>query len=471
MADLKELMEKVTVDEVTMQFAGHFKTKSSVKNLLRKIGNAKLLAPIVEDEEVGTCGLGDDATRDAILTAIVAGFDAYTAQKAAWDNAGDKHPLPERVEFFRDAVMAELDKDDDTKALVNKGIEAVKVGSHTVAEYLKVQGENEDVRKAILASIIRTVMIMTVTEEPAGEEAPKTTEGDTARDVSTGEKVEAEVITPDASSAGHTPETKPNQSKDETSQTTKSSAGEEAPKAEDDDTKREVTKTESSVEKLLKQVCGLLDKDYSNATDAEQVRAGILKSAKGISTETTEFEVKGSLTGSTVDWATLMLESMLPDQYQDKLGAIPVKEAVKLGARTIVAGIVDRCGDIPLCDAKPDDVSVSVMMGAFLMYSLLAAELPEHENIDYVLLPVLTAAMAERVGKNKATATTWATLINLSGIRKFSEYRSAVDNAVARKDERNAAVSALSGFGHALGATDAERHLSRGIELYMSLAA
>lgn len=466
MADLKELITKVTVDEATTQFAKHFQTKSSVKNLLRKVGNAKLLAPIVEDEETGTCVLSDDATQAAIITAIMDGFDMYTAQKAAWDNAGEKHPLPERVEFFRDAVMTEMDKADEVRTLINNGISVAKANAHVVSDYLSAQEDGDDVRKAILASVIRAVMNMAVATDNASS--------DTARDVSTGETVEAEVITPDTSAAGHTSESKPNSG----ASTESNKPADEETVVDDNNTKdgvdakKEITKKKSDVEKLLKQVRDLLKKDYSDVTDAEHVRAGILKSAKSIATEATEFSVEGSLTGSAVDWATNILESMLPDQYVDKLGAIPVSEAVKLGARAVVGAIIERCGDVPLCDAKQDDISVAVMMGSFLMYSVLAAELPEYENIDYVLMPVLTAAMADYVSKNEnVTAKTWATLVNLSGIRKFSEYKDAVNGAIACKDERDAAVSALSRFGHSLVASDAEKHIKRGIELYMSLAA
>lgn len=461
MANLKDLRTKVTVDEATAQFAGHFKTKSSVKNLLRKVGNAKLLAPMVEDEETGVYALGDGEVTDAFMTAIIAGFDNYVSQKAEWDNAGDKHPLPERVEFFRDAVMVELDKTDEIKALIDKGIDSAKHGAHVVSEYLASHEDGDEVRKAILASAIRIAMVAAVSE--SNDDGHQT-----ARDVVTGEPVDAEVVTPESSASGHPVEENPK--KPEAEETPEAPETTEESKKDSDTDKKEVQKVDTDVEKFLRDVCKLLDGDYSNVADAEHVRTGILKSAKSIATQMDEFKMTGPVVGGMVDWAMLMLKSMLPNQYQSKLGAVPVDEAIKLGVRATVAGITERCGDTGLEGAKQDDVSISVMMGAFIMYSMLAAELPEYENIDYALLPILTAAMSDYTTKHDTVSSkTWATLVNLSGIRNLAKYRTAVNKAVECKDNRSAAVRALSGFGHALGATDAERYIKRGVELYLSL--
>lgn len=452
MADLKELMAKVTVDEVTKQFAGHFRTKSSVKNLLRKIGNAKLLEPIVESEEVGPCGFSDDATRDTIMTAIIAGFDAYVAQKDAWDKAGDKHPLPERVEFFRDAVIAELDKTDEIRALVDKGIEAIKTGASVVSDYLNAHEETEDIRKAILASVIRTVMIA-ATAEPKEESA-------SAKDVKTGESVDAEIIPPGSAAAGHTAEENPKKP---------DAAGDGAGK------KQEIEKVVTSAEKLMEEVRGLLSKDLSDNVNAERVRDGILNSAKAVMNDNTNgFTVSDPASGNIAEWGASILRSLLPVHHSAKVGVIAVDDAIALGATVIVNGINASCGDVELCDADPERVSVSVATGAFMMYSLLAAELPECENVDTAIMTILDEEMQNYLKNhdNVAPKAMWATYVNLIGIRNLDKYREAVNAAIVSTERvAEPAVAALARFGHALETKSAERHLAKGIEQYMMLVA
>ncbi|MCM1220729.1 MAG: hypothetical protein NC548_40190 [Lachnospiraceae bacterium] len=496
MADLKDLRNKVTVDEATMQFAGHFKTKSSVKNLLRKVGNAKLLAPIVEDSETGVYVLSDSAVQDAIMTAVVAGFDTYVAQKADWDKNKDKRPLPERVEFFRDAVMSELDKTDEVKALVVKGIESAKVGAPVVSEHIGTNGDSEEVRKAILASTLRVIMIA-ATEEPKAQAGPETQQQEpekpageapnadanvNARDVKTGKPIEAEVIDPNASSAaGHTPESNPKaeepkaQAGPETQQQEPEKPAGEAPKSNKSGTKKEVVKTTTDAEKLVDDVKKLLGQDLSDVVNAERVREGILASAKVIAAKSqSTLTVDEPENTATAEWAKLMLKSMLPANHRDKLGDVTIKDAIDIGVIVVVNSIKHKCGDIPLCDANPDVVSIAVATGAFMMYSALASELSGYENVDVAIMVALDSEMEAYLKQHngKAPKSMWATYGNLIGIRNFDKYRTAVDNAIKTADKRvGAGARELHMFGYSLGSTDAEKHLAKGLAHYKAMVA
>lgn len=461
MANLKELATKVTVDEATAQFAGHFKTKSSSKNLLRKYNGAKLLAPIIEDSTIATTMLGTPETQELFLSTIITGFDAYVAKKAEWDAAKEKRPLPERVEFLRNIVISELEKEDNGKIYASVLEQVMELD--TVKTCVDSGIDVDIIVKAVLASVIKAVMVSAV-NTPTGTPV--------ARDVNTGEEVIVEEVPP-SDAAGHTAEEKPESSGDDANAGNQG-AGEAEPNPDTGDAGKDAKKDKKAeIEKskiaanFMDKLCDLL-KPKANADDAieaDRIREGFHKVAMtDIGKKLMTFEVVEDTAdaSTTEEWMLLMMESALPAYHLNNIGSVAIDDAIKYGTAIALGGVE---GDKAPCDVDYDKTSVAVLLGVFCMYSILASQISGHENLDYIVLPVLS----EEVSKHTDDARMYKAFVNLSGVQHLDEYRKVVDRTIAKPVERNiqfAAARALSGFANTLCSKDVDRYIKRGMELY-----
>lgn len=468
MAELKELVAKVSVDEATSQFAGHFKTNSSVRNLLRKYGNAKLLTSVVSDATVGNAVLSTPGTMEVFMSAIIAGFDAYVAKKAEWNDAKDKRPLPERVEFFRDAVVGELTK-DEFKETVASAMTVVSENCESVKSLTGTDIDSDVLQKAITASAIRTIMI-------AAYNAIGTTGTTSAKDVKTGKPVEAEVIIPESGSAGHTAEK--NLEKPETGSTPKEETDSQDDAKDqnkqpngDSDKKHEIEKSKA-VEQFSKAMRKLLSSNANDKVEAERIREKITSTYKpiidGLGADV-GFAGTPTASMSTIEWTKVMLSSSLPAHHKDHLGVMTVDKALEYGMCIATESI----GAGNLAEIDQDKVSIAIMLGTFCMYSMLASQISGYENLDWVILPMLSNELMQYAADHDENVPVemYQAFINLSGTTNLEKYKAAVNKALEVPVETSrqfAASRALASFAKGLGAKDAQKHINRGMELYMT---
>lgn len=464
MAELKELVAKISVDEVTSQFAGHFKTNSSVRNLLRKYGNAKLLTSVISDATVGNVVLSTPETMEVFMNATIAGFDAYVAKKAEWDNAKDRHPLPERVEFFRDAVVDELTK-DEFKEVVVSAVTAVTENCESVKSLIGADIDSDALQKAIMASTIRTIMI-------AAYSAIGSNGATSAKDVKTGEPVEAEVIIPESGSAGHTAEKNPE--KPETDSNPEEEKGSHADNTSNNDgsgKKHEIEKSKA-MEQFSKAMRKLLSSNANDKVEAERIREKITSTYKPIIDGLgADVGFTGTPTTSmpTIEWTKVMLSSSLPAHHKEHLGVMKVDKALEYG----VCIATESIGTGNLAEIDQDKVSVAVMLGTFCMYSMLASQISGYENLDWFILPMLSNELMQYAADHDDNVPVgmYQAFINLSGTTNLEKYKAAVNKALEVPVENSrqfAASRALASFAKELGAKDTQKHINRGMELYMT---
>lgn len=476
MAELKDLVAKVTVDEATTMFAAHFKTGVSVKNLLRKYGNAKALNPVVTDATIGTVALGTPEVMDAVMSAVIAGFDAYTAKKAEWDANKDKHSLPERVEFFRDAVIGELGK-DEIKDTIAAALSAVNDNCDSVKALANSGIDANIIQKSILASVIRTIMISAYNA---------TNESGSAKDVATGEKAEAEVITPDNDAAGHPTEENPKKPEDGEAKSDEEQKPQDGSSSQGDESKADETQADNKdesknteiekskvFEKFMGSIRDLLNSNADDKLEADRIREGFNCISKSIINALgSSIGITGTSTASpsTVEWVTLMLSSSLPANRKDSIGNISVDKALEFGVGVATEGI----GAGNIADIDQDKISVAIMLGTFCMYSMLASQIPGSENLDWLILPILSEelmAYAAAHGED-VPVKMYKAFINLSGVTNLEKYKTLVNKTIIKTSDGGnwqfAATRALFTFANNLGAKDAQRHINRGMELYTS---
>lgn len=102
--------EMIIKDDATSKFAEHFKTKNSIKNLLKKVPNAKTISTLFEDEKYGNEILGYSNLEEQFDTVMKDVFALYTAQVAEWREEGNNRPLPARVDLLKDLLSERMKK-------------------------------------------------------------------------------------------------------------------------------------------------------------------------------------------------------------------------------------------------------------------------------------------------------------------------------------------------------------------------
>lgn len=131
--------ETINKNADTVKFAEHFKTKSSIKNLLKKVPNAKDVAVLFENTKYGKEILEYSNLNDQFDIILSEVFGIYTAKVLAWRATGDNRPLSARVELFRDLIINRMKKAPGTeiagslgdfmKSSTGKEIEKVLTGA------------------------------------------------------------------------------------------------------------------------------------------------------------------------------------------------------------------------------------------------------------------------------------------------------------------------------------------------------
>ena len=97
--------EIINKNNDTVKFAEHFKTKSSIKNLLKKVPNAKDISVLFENAKYGKEILEYSNLNEQFDIVLSDAFNTYTAKVLTWRATGDNRPLSARVELFRDLVV------------------------------------------------------------------------------------------------------------------------------------------------------------------------------------------------------------------------------------------------------------------------------------------------------------------------------------------------------------------------------
>ena len=113
--------ETIKKNQDTVKFAEHFKTKSSIKNLLKKIPEAKKLQHLFENPKYGKeileySNISDNF--DVILSDV---FTAYTAQITVWRETGDNRPLSARVDLFKDLLSDRMKRNPGAEIAASLG--------------------------------------------------------------------------------------------------------------------------------------------------------------------------------------------------------------------------------------------------------------------------------------------------------------------------------------------------------------
>ena len=102
--------EMINKDENTVNFANHFNTKQSIKNLLKKVPNAKKISPLFENPKYGKEILEYSNLNEQFDIILSDVFSIYTRQVADWRSTGDNRSTSARDEFFRDLVINRMKK-------------------------------------------------------------------------------------------------------------------------------------------------------------------------------------------------------------------------------------------------------------------------------------------------------------------------------------------------------------------------
>lgn len=102
--------EMINKDDATSKFAEHFKTKNSIKNLLKKVPNAKTISTLFEDEKYGVEILGYSNLEEQFDIVMKDVFALYTAQVTEWREEGNNRPLPARVDLLKDLLSERMKK-------------------------------------------------------------------------------------------------------------------------------------------------------------------------------------------------------------------------------------------------------------------------------------------------------------------------------------------------------------------------
>lgn len=164
----------------TVKFAEHFKTKSSIKNLLKKVPNAKDVAVLFENTKYGKEILEYSNLNDQFDIILSDVFGIYTAKVLTWRATGDNRPLSARVELFRDLIINRMKKAPGTEIAGSLGDFMKSATGKEIEKILTGAGinEGEDLYLNIIIMIAARTFInnaMVEAEEVIVENAGHTT--------------------------------------------------------------------------------------------------------------------------------------------------------------------------------------------------------------------------------------------------------------------------------------------------------
>lgn len=172
--------ETINKNADTVKFAEHFKTKSSIKNLLKKVPNAKDVAVLFENTKYGKEILEYSNLNDQFDIILSDVFGIYTAKVLTWRATGDNRPLSARVELFRDLIINRMKKAPGTEIAGSLGDFMKSATGKEIEKVLTGAGinEGEDLYLNIIIMIaVRTFInnAMVEAEEVTVENAGHTT--------------------------------------------------------------------------------------------------------------------------------------------------------------------------------------------------------------------------------------------------------------------------------------------------------
>lgn len=157
--------EIINKNNDTVKFANHFNTNSSIKNLLKKVPNAKGISVLFKNTKYGNEILGYSNINEQFDIVLSDVFNAYTAKVLAWRATGDNRPLSSRVELFRDLVFDRVREAPEIGGTLGDFMKSAT--GKEISKVLKNAGikEDEDLYINIIIMIaVRTFIINTMTE-------------------------------------------------------------------------------------------------------------------------------------------------------------------------------------------------------------------------------------------------------------------------------------------------------------------
>lgn len=122
----------INKNDATVNFANHFATKSSIKNLLKKVPNAQKISVLFEDEKYGKELLGYGNMREKLDIVLADVFESYTSQVTEWRKTGDNRNISDRVSLFKNLLADRIEK-KDSKEGISTGQQIVD----NLADFLK----------------------------------------------------------------------------------------------------------------------------------------------------------------------------------------------------------------------------------------------------------------------------------------------------------------------------------------------
>ena len=136
---MKNLVTVINENKDTMKFTEHFKTKNSIKNLLKGFPNPKVLSQVFDNKEFSDSLLSYEDVSERFISIVSDSMNLYTGQYNEWRSNGSVPGLPHRVNFFMGIVddvmckdakiadtLADFAKTDDGKEIEKIVIDAVK---------------------------------------------------------------------------------------------------------------------------------------------------------------------------------------------------------------------------------------------------------------------------------------------------------------------------------------------------------